>query len=85
MTVFIWVQPGAKTTEVAGWHGGDPKLRVAARPEEGKANAEVIAFLARALGLPRSDVRIVSGLRARRKRLELPDGVQARFWALFEA
>jgi uncharacterized protein (TIGR00251 family) len=84
MTVFIWVQPGAKTTEAAGRHGGDPRLRVAARPEDGKANAEVIAFLAQALGVPRSDVRIVAGLRARRKRLELPDGVQARFIALFE-
>lgn len=85
MTVFIWVQPGAKTTEAAGRHGGDPKLRVAAKPEDGKANAEVIAFLSRALDVPKSDVRIISGLTARRKRLELPDGVQARFWALFEA
>ena len=84
MTVFLWVQPGAKTTQPAGRHGTDPKLRVAARPEDGKANAEVIAFLAHALGVPKSGVRIVSGHTSRRKLIELPDEAGTRFFALFD-
>ena len=43
---------------------------------EGAANAALIAFLAKALKVPRSAVRVVSGDTARVKRLEL-DGVEA--------
>ena len=47
------------------------RLRVAAPPVEGAANAALIAFLAKALGLPRSAVTLVAGERARIKRLRL--------------
>ncbi len=42
-------------------------LRVAAAPVEGAANAALIAFLADALGLRKSDIRIRSGETARLK------------------
>lgn len=85
MRVLIWVQPGAKTTEAAGRHGGDPKVRVAAKPENGKANAELCAFLAKTLGVPKNSVWVVSGQSSRRKLLEVPDEASARFMALFES
>jgi uncharacterized protein (TIGR00251 family) len=44
------VVPGASRTAVAGPLGDRLKLRVAAPPEAGKANAEVIALLERELG-----------------------------------
>lgn len=84
MRVFVWVQPGAKTTEAAGRHGTDPKIRVAARPEDGRANAALCAFLAGELGIPRNDVQVVSGQTSRRKWLEIPDEARERFLALFE-
>jgi uncharacterized protein YggU (UPF0235/DUF167 family) len=50
------------------------KARVAAPPVEGEANAALIRLLAKALGLPRSALRIASGDTARVKVLEI-DGL----------
>ncbi len=78
----VHVRPRASRTECAGLHGDAVKVRVAAPPVEGAANAELIAFLARKLGVPRSAVRIVTGDRGRRKTVEVtgvdPDQVPAR-------
>lgn len=48
------------------------ELRVAAAPADGAANDEVIKLLAKALGLPKSALAIVSGHSARLKRIEVP-------------
>lgn len=58
------------------------RVRVAAPPVEGAANAALVAYLAKALGLPRSAVTLVAGDRARLKRLrlrgdDLPDRLRA--------
>ena len=50
---------------------GRIKLRIAAPAEAGKANAEVLAFLARRLGVARRQVRLVSGLTSRDKIVEI--------------
>lgn len=50
------------------------KARVAAPPVEGEANAALVKLLAKALGVPRSAVRIASGDAARLKVLEI-DGI----------
>jgi uncharacterized protein YggU (UPF0235/DUF167 family) len=49
------------------------QVRVTAAPEDGKANAAVIALLAKALGVPRSALAIVRGATARDKIIRLPD------------
>jgi uncharacterized protein (TIGR00251 family) len=67
----VWVQPRASRTEVAGTHGDAIKIRLAAPPVEGAANAELVAFLAKQLGVPRSAVRIVKGERGRNKVVEI--------------
>lgn len=52
---------------------GNPilKVTVTAAPEDGKANAAVIALLAEALGVPRGRLAIVAGGTARRKLVRL--------------
>jgi uncharacterized protein (TIGR00251 family) len=72
--ILLHVQPGAKRTEPAGLHGDALKLRVAAPPVDGAANAAIEEFLARRLGVPRRAVRLVAGASGRRKRVEV-DGV----------
>jgi uncharacterized protein (TIGR00251 family) len=65
------VVPGAKRTEVVGLHDGALRLRLAAPPVDGKANAALIAWLAHELGLPRRDVSLLRGDTARRKQVLL--------------
>jgi uncharacterized protein len=49
-------------TEIAGeLADGTLKVRVAAPPERGKANAELCSFLAREFGIPASQVEVISG------------------------
>jgi len=70
----VRVSPGARRTEIAGRHGDGWKVRVAAPPEDGRANEAVLRLLAERLGLPRRAVAIVSGHTAREKVVEL-DGI----------
>jgi uncharacterized protein (TIGR00251 family) len=63
----LHVQPGASRTQVAGLHGDALKIRLAARPVDGAANAELVRFLADAFGVPRRDITIESGETSRRK------------------
>lgn len=63
----LHVQPGARKSEIAGEHGEALKIRLAAPPVEGKANAELVRWLASYLGLPRKSVVLLSGERNRHK------------------
>lgn len=51
--------------------GGLLRVQVTAVPEDGKANAATLKLLARALGLPRSRLRLVRGQRGRDKIVEI--------------
>ena len=74
LVLTLHVQPGAKRTEVAGVHGDALKIRLAAPPVEGKANAELLRFLADAFGVPQRAVTLVRGETSRQKtvRIEAP-------------
>lgn len=66
--VRLRVSPGAKSTEFQGAYGDEAlKLRVAAPPVGGKANAEVERFLAGLVGAAPSEARVVRGASARDK------------------
>ena len=65
------VAPGAASTAVVGRHGDGWKLRVAAAPENGKANVAVVRLLADVLDLPERDVAIVAGHGSRDKTVAL--------------
>ena len=70
-TLVLHVQPGARRTEVAGPHGDALKIRLAAPPVDGKANAALIEFVADRLGLPKAAVHLAAGQTSRRKILEV--------------
>ena len=71
ITLTLHIQPGAKKTEIIGLHGDALKIRLAAPPIDGKANAALIEFLAARLGLNKSAVSLKSGQTSRRKVLEV--------------
>ncbi|PYO68049.1 MAG: hypothetical protein DMD71_06600 [Gemmatimonadetes bacterium] len=56
-------------------HGDAVKLRLAAPPVEGAANAELVRFLAERLGVPRAAVTIAAGHAGRRKTVTI-EGVE---------
>ena len=61
MRLHLKVVPKASRDRVVGWVGDRLKIQVTAAPERGKANDAVIDVLAAALGVARSQVRIVTG------------------------
>ena len=71
--IAVHAQPGAKKSAVAGLHGEALRIRIAAPPVEGKANEALIAFVARALAVPRRAVTIVKGESSREKLLRVAD------------
>jgi len=69
LVLQLRIQPGAQRTGVAGLLGERLKLRIAAPPVDGKANEQLLAFLAEEFGVPRSQVELVSGETSRDKRV----------------
>ena len=61
-TLRVKVIPKSRKSEIAGeLADGTLKIRVAATPERGKANAELCSFLAREVGVPAAQVEVISG------------------------
>lgn len=73
MLLHVKVSPNAKVTEVLGFENDQLKIRLHATPEKGKANQELIDYLAEALKLPKQEVKLVKGQTSRLKTLHLPD------------
>lgn len=71
MKLNVKVVPGASRSEICGWLGDALKIRVAAPPEQGKANAAVEALVCEALGLPGGSARVVAGITSPWKVLEI--------------
>jgi uncharacterized protein len=63
----LHVQPGASRTGIAGLHGDALKIRVAAPPADGRANRELLGYLAERLGVARAQIELVKGESGRRK------------------
>jgi uncharacterized protein len=63
-------------------HGGSLKIRLAAPAIEGRANAALIAFLARAFAVPEHAVTLVRGAKSRRKivRIKAPGARPDQAW-----
>jgi len=82
IVVALRVQPRASRTELGGALGAELKLRVAAPPVDDAANEEVLRFLARQMGCPRRQLRLLHGRTSRHKQIAVAgltlDQVQAR-------
>ncbi len=74
--IEVYVQPGAKTTEFVGEHDNRLKIRLKSGPVEGKANKELISFVAKFLKLRKQDVNIISGEKSRLKTLSIATSIE---------
>lgn len=71
VVITLHIQPGAKRTELVGLHGDALKIRLAAPPVDGKANAALLAFLAEVFKVGKREVELVSGDTRRSKRVRV--------------
>lgn len=81
MRLVVRLTPRGGRDRIDGWASDDAgraylKVRVAAAPVDGGANAALLRLLAKALGRPPSTLRIVAGETARLKQIEI-EGVDA--------
>jgi uncharacterized protein (TIGR00251 family) len=63
----VRLTPRARQAGIAGFEGDVLHVRVAAPPVDGRANEALAALLAKALGIPKRDVRVVAGQASRQK------------------
>jgi uncharacterized protein (TIGR00251 family) len=67
----IRVQPRASKDQVVGWQGQSLKVRLTAPPVDGAANEALIAYLAKALGIPKVRIQLLRGETGREKVVEI--------------
>ena len=67
----IYLQPGAKKTEIIGKHADAIKIKVHARPIDGEANKALIDFLSQISSIPKSRISIQSGEKSRFKKISV--------------
>ncbi len=71
ITFDVLVQPRASRAKLGPRHDGRIKVAVTAPPVDGEANAAVIELIAKALGVARRDVEVISGATSRRKTIRV--------------
>ncbi len=75
-TLELKTIPNAPRNEIVGWLGAALKVKVHAPAVEGKANDELIDFLAEKLGVHRRCVTLLRGDKSRQKVVQI-DGLDA--------
>lgn len=74
--VDVLVVPRSSRDKIAGLVGERIKIQITAPPVDGEANAYLVAFVAKQLGVRKSAVSLASGETGRRKRLRI-EGLDA--------
>lgn len=70
--LFIYAKPNAKKTQFLGIKDGLMHISIHAKAQDGKANSELISFIAQAFKTPKSSVILMRGEHSRHKQLRLP-------------
>lgn len=76
LVLTLHVQPGAKMTGITGLYGDALKIRLAAPPVDGKANAVLLNYLADRFNVPLSQVILKQGEKSRRKVVVIQQPIQ---------
>jgi len=72
--IAVRVTPRATKNQIVGaLHDGTIKIHIAAVPNEGQANEELIEFLASILGVPKDHIEVVAGDTGRDKLISILD------------
>ena len=71
ISIVVKIIPRSSKNEIVGWENNQLKIRVKEIAEKGKANDELIDFLAKILKLAKSNIIIVKGHFSRTKKIEI--------------
>ena len=85
VTFSVRVVPRASKSEIVGDLDGALKVRVAAPPVDGAANAELIKLLAKTFGVVKSAVEIIGGETSKTKQIKITDARKEKLDAVLQA
>ncbi len=71
LILTIKVEPRSSRSGIVGMYGDALKVKLTSAPVEGKANKELVALLAKELGIKKRDIEIVSGETSKNKVVKL--------------
>jgi uncharacterized protein (TIGR00251 family) len=71
LTIHLQAKPNARRSQLLPGPDGRWLVRLAAPPQDGQANTELVAFLAQVFGVPRRDVQLLSGHTAPYKKVAI--------------
>jgi len=74
---MVRAQPGARRTEAVGEHDGALRVRIAAPAIEGRANAELLRWVADRLDVALREVELAAGASGRGKRIRIEASIAA--------
>lgn len=85
MAIFVQLKviPNASKNQVVSFEYGVLRVRIKGVPENGKVNEELIAFLAKELGIAKSNIELTRGQASRFKRLKIEGMTQEQLNAKF--
>lgn len=69
----IHVKAGCDRNEITEIKPEYIKIKISAPPERGKANAELLRFLSKILGVSNEGIEVISGLNSKIKRVKIND------------
>jgi uncharacterized protein len=81
LEVHLHIQPRAKHGGISGIHNGALKVKVTAPPVDDAANNAVIEYFSDLLGVSKSSLQIISGMKSREKILQIKGLPLSRFRA----
>ena len=71
LILSLYIQPGAKSSEIVGLHGDALKIKLASPPIDGRANAALLKFIAAQFDIPLRQVKLIRGEKSRHKTIEI--------------
>ena len=71
LNIQVQIQPGSSKDQIIGLHNGRLKIKISASLVDGKANQNLIEFIAKALGVSKSKIEILKGRTSKLKTLKI--------------
>ena len=67
MKINVKITPNARKNQIVGFLNDILKIKIAAQPQKGKANKELIKFLAKEWNIPKNSIEIAHGFKSSTK------------------